>query len=62
MLFVLIAINVFLVIIGIIILIIVGIMKKQYKELEEEVLSELKFPDWNIVSYYDNATIMSGLM
>lgn len=29
------------------------IMEQKYKRLEAEVLNELGFYDWNIISYYD---------
>ena len=44
-----------LVILAVIILIVTveSINEKKYRELESEVLKKLGFPNWNVVSYYD---------
>lgn len=37
----------------VIIIVVKIIMEQQYKKLETEVLKELEYPNWNIISYFD---------
>ena len=40
--------------------IIENVRKKQYKKLETEILGELGFSNWNIVSYFDESVIVKS--
>ena len=49
-----------LLVIGAIVLTIKAIQDEKYKALETEVLKNLKFWNWNVVSYYDETVVVKS--
>ena len=43
----------FILLVVLAIIILRGILENKYKKFENEVLAELGFSDWNMVSFYD---------
>lgn len=44
----------------VIILVVKIIMEQKYKQLETEILKELGYPNWNVISYFDEYVIVKS--